>query len=286
MLWPPPSRSATRKRSASPWWRTEPGDDLAGHVVAGARRGAEQLRGLLGLGRGGERRVDQGRGEQHRDAEGDDQPDLPLALGIHERGDYRKRRCCKADWQSAARIDMWPTPVLLITGAISGIGAATARAAAGRLPAGAGGAARGAAAGAGRRAGRRGAGDRGALRRHRVGPGRGDGRGGDRALRPDRRGLRQRRLRRQARIPRGVGRALALDGPDQRLRGRADDPRHPPPPARARQRPLRRSPARWPGGGRCRARSTRRPSGRRRRSARRCEPSCARCTRTTPSASP
>ena len=52
----------------------------------------------------------------------------------------------------------------------------------------------------------------------------------------------------------------------------ADDPRHPPPPARARRRPLPRSPARSPAGGRCRARSTRRPSGRRRRSARRCGP--------------
>ena len=39
-------------------------------------------------------------------------------------------------------------------------------------------------------------------------------------------------------------------------------------------------------GGRCPARSTRRPSGRRPRSARRCAPSCARCTRTTRSASP
>ena len=59
------------------------------------------------------------------------------------------------------------------------------------------------------------------------------------------------------------------------------DPGDPAPPARARHRPLPdhqlgRRPA-----GAARARSTRRPSGRRPRSASRCARSCARCTRTT-----
>ena len=34
--------------------------------------------------------VDQRHREQHGDAERDDEPDLPLALGVHERRDYRK----------------------------------------------------------------------------------------------------------------------------------------------------------------------------------------------------
>ncbi len=206
-------------------------DDLAGHLVAGAGGGAEQLRGLLRLGRGGEGGVDQRHREQHGDAERDHEADLALALRVHELGDYRK----SPTGECAAMAD---DPVLLITGASSGIGAATARAAAGELPPGAGGAAAGGAGGAGRGARRRRAGAGRPLRRHRVGPGRGDGRGGAGALRPHRRRLRQRRLRRQPRLPRGVARALALDGPDQRLRGGADDPRHPPPPARARRRPL------------------------------------------------
>jgi NADP-dependent 3-hydroxy acid dehydrogenase YdfG len=46
------------------------------------------------------------------------------------------------------------------------------------------------------------------------------------------------------------------------------------------------SPARWRDGGRCPARSTRRRSGRRRRWESRCDRSCARCTTTTGSASP
>ncbi len=128
-------------------------------------------------------------------------------------------------------------PVLLITGASSGIGAATARAAASThrlvlaarreeplqdLVAELGGEEQAIA--------RR-------MRRHRVGPGRGGGRCGARGVRPHRRRLRQCRLRRHSRIPRGVGRALALDGADERLRRGADDPRRPPPPARA---------GRWP----------------------------------------
>ncbi len=46
-----------------------------------------------------------------------------------------------------------------------------------------------------------------------------------RALRPPRRGVRQCRLRRRARILERVPRALALDGADERLRRGADDPR-------------------------------------------------------------
>ena len=112
-------------------------------------------------------------------------------------------------------------PVLLITGASSGIGAATARAAAERgyrlvlgarpedkleqLAA---------------RARRDRAGDRRPLRRHRVGRQRGARGRRDRGLRRLRRGLRQRRLRRHARLSRGVARALAVDGAHQRARGR------------------------------------------------------------------
>src|SRR5680860_1348623 len=61
-------------------------DHAAGQLVAGAGGCADQLRGLLRLGRGAERRVDERGGEQNRDAERDHEPDLPLALGIHEPG--------------------------------------------------------------------------------------------------------------------------------------------------------------------------------------------------------
>ncbi len=110
------------------------GHDLAGHVVAGARRGADQLRGLLGLGRGGERRVDERHREQHGDAERDHQPDLPLALRLHERGIIARTgpRAAAGDLPESPGMAASDStdPVLLITGASSGIGAATARAAA------------------------------------------------------------------------------------------------------------------------------------------------------------
>ena len=91
-------------------------------------------------------------------------------------------------------------PVLLITGASSGIGAATARAAsppatASRWPP--------AATTSSRRWRARRDGDRGPLRRHRMGRHAGDGRDDARRVRPARRGLRQRRLRRQARVQGG-----------------------------------------------------------------------------------
>ena len=65
------------------------GHDPPGHLVARAGRGAEQLRGLLGLGGGGERRVDQCHREQHGSAERHHQPDSPLALRVHVPDDYR-----------------------------------------------------------------------------------------------------------------------------------------------------------------------------------------------------
>ena len=62
------------------------GHDLAGQVVGLAGGRVEQLRGLLGLGRGAERRVDEGGGEQHRCPERHHQADLPFALGVQGRG--------------------------------------------------------------------------------------------------------------------------------------------------------------------------------------------------------
>ena len=79
-------------------------------------------------------------------------------------------------------------------------------------------------------------------------------------VRADRRRVRERRLRRQARLPRGDARVLALDDPDQRARRRLHGPRDAAAPARARQRPL---PADVVGGRpprRCPGRSTRPPS--------------------------
>ena len=212
------------------------GHDLAGQVVAVAGRGAQQLRGLFRLGRGAERGVDQGRGEQHRGAEGDDQTDLSLAAGIH--GAELSQGRPGASTVTAMPGGSPSDPVLLITGASSGIGAATARAAAGthRLVL------------AARReeqlqdlAAELGGEERAIAVRCDVTEWdqvEAMAAAGIEALRPDRRRFRQCRLRRQARLPRGVGRALALDGPDQRLRRGADDPRHPPPPPRARRRPL------------------------------------------------
>ena len=73
-----------------------------------------------------------------------------------------------------------------------------------------------------RRRGRRAGGH---VRRHRVDRPGGDGRADARRVRPDRRRVRERRLRRQARSSRRHAGALAGDGPDERLRRRADDPR-------------------------------------------------------------
>ena len=66
---------------------------------------------------------------------------------------------------------------------------------------------------------------RGHLRRHRVGATAEPRQDRARRLRPHRRRLRQRRLRRPARLPEGRPRGVEGDGPDQRLRRRADDPR-------------------------------------------------------------
>ena len=97
-----------------------------------------------------------------------------------------------------------PDPVFLITGASTGIGAATARHAAEAgyrvvLAARSHRQARGP-----RRGARR---PRGHLRRHRVGPAAGARRDGARRLRPHRRRVRQRRLRRPARLPRRATRS-------------------------------------------------------------------------------
>src|SRR5436190_11338640 len=61
------------------------GHDDAGQVVRLAGLRGEELRGLLRLARGAERRVYEAGGEQHSGAERDDQTDLPLAVGVHSR---------------------------------------------------------------------------------------------------------------------------------------------------------------------------------------------------------
>ena len=148
---------------------------------------------------------------------------------------------------------MADNPVLLITGASTGIGAKTAHhAAEGRLPARPQRPIRGQARSAGVRARRARQGDRRPLRRFRVGGLRKPRQGGDRRLRRLRRRFRQCGLRRLARLPGGVAGALEVDDPHQRPGGRLHDPRHPPPSPRKGDRPLRdhqlgRGPARASG---------------------------------------
>ena len=116
--------------------------------------------------------------------------------------------------------------VFLITGASSGLGAATARAAAAEgwrlvLAARSLDKSRGACDGARRPGSCR----RGRMRRHRVGRPAGRHPHVHGAFRPARRRLGERRLRRAAELPRRLGRALEADGADQRVRRRADDSR-------------------------------------------------------------
>ena len=167
-------------------------------------------------------------------------------------------------------------PVMVITGASSGIGAATARRAAGvRAPGGARRALRGQAR---RRSPRSSATTARWPRRCDVtelgGPAGARGRGPG-PLRADRRLLRQRRLRGQARLPRGDARVLEVDDRHQRARRGAVHPGRAAPLPRARQRATSCSPAPWPAGGRCPGRSTRPPSGP-------CAPWASRCARRWP----
>src|ERR1700749_3828441 len=100
-------------------------NDLAGHLVTAAGAGADQFGRLFRLGRSRERGVDQRHCKQNRDAERATEPDLSLLLGIHEEFGLSQA----AAWDNRCVTD---DRVLLITGASSGIGAATARAAAGK----------------------------------------------------------------------------------------------------------------------------------------------------------
>ncbi len=67
-------------------------DDGAVDVVAGAGAGRHQLGRALGLAGGAERDIDERRRQDHGGAEGDAQPDLALAIWIHERAPVGRRR--------------------------------------------------------------------------------------------------------------------------------------------------------------------------------------------------
>ena len=178
---------------------------------------------------------------------------------------------------SSARSSRRPTPaasrdesmtssrVVLITGASSGIGEATARALSQRgPPRRAGGPIPRPPGGPGRRARRPGPRPAGGVRRDRVGAAAGPGRTSGRGLRGRGRRLRQRGLRRETRVPRRIAGALARDGPHQRLRRRAHRAGVPRPASRAAGAPAADGLGRGTQGRRP-ARSTRRPSGRSRR---------------------
>src|SRR5688572_26650272 len=89
-------------------------DDLPGHLGGLTRAGRQDLGGLARLRRGAERHVDERRREQDGRAECDDEANLPLAIRVH----------------GYPPIMPSGDRVLLITGASSGIGEATARRAA------------------------------------------------------------------------------------------------------------------------------------------------------------
>src|SRR5881394_1737241 len=61
-------------------------DDSAGQLIVAAGANTDQLRGLFCLRGSTKRRVDERSGEHDGDAERDYEPDLSLALGIHELG--------------------------------------------------------------------------------------------------------------------------------------------------------------------------------------------------------